>query len=226
MSALNVVVEDRAVHFLTDGAAGFHGRFVWPVAKAYPLPHLNLVIAGRGRAADIRRIVDRVQREYRTFDEILAAAREGSFLAALRRVRLAMPWRYRCQLIVGGISEATGRASAFCFLTAASGNLPRWAAIDIPQYFLAPEDGQVRPDEFMALHRSLGLGAAFYRLIGQQRAQSDGRFIVGGFGQVTTIRREVERDLPARTIVRSQIIRRWAEKEFARIDPEAPEIDP
>ena len=51
VSAVNVIRQQDAVHVLTDGAAFFEDgtvEFIGP--KAFPLPHMNLVLALRGAA--------------------------------------------------------------------------------------------------------------------------------------------------------------------------------
>ena len=51
MTAIAIIKQSKAVHVLTDGAAcNADGTLLSPMVKAWPIPHLNAVIAARGSA--------------------------------------------------------------------------------------------------------------------------------------------------------------------------------
>src|SRR5712692_2991285 len=71
MTAINVIRQSAAVHVITDGAAlSGDGKLVFLSQKAFPISHLNLVIAVRGPKIWLPLIADCLASQSRSYNEL------------------------------------------------------------------------------------------------------------------------------------------------------------
>jgi hypothetical protein len=115
MSAINVIVHQDAVHVVTDGASWYPNKTFGPAAcKAWPLPHLNAVVAMQaGSRLTALTVVDVLNMAGRTYDELKSNALDAVCSAfAVREMMNPMfgadGWGRKALIAIAGWSETKG----------------------------------------------------------------------------------------------------------------------
>lgn len=222
MSATVILNQRDAVHILTDGAGiDADGRMVLTIPKCNAVPQCNAAIAIRGPTLGLPLITE-LMSGAASFDELKRTApkllREA--IVSVRAMTARPDLWGEVQLFVGGWSSKG--PSAFTVLSAPDSGLPAWEVIDLPEHSFSPFtiDGPIHSDVWdIFAGRSVNEldprvdGLAI--LEAQRRHAVDspiGRHhIVGGFAQLTTVRRDS---------ISTEILRRWSEDQIGhRINP-------
>lgn len=230
MTAINVLRQSHAVHLISDGAIyDDEGVLISAAPKAFALPHINAAIAVRGTVPG-QAVLATTLAMKPSYDALKSAAPEQlrAALIASQRLSTSNLTENQLQLFVVGWSETTG-PDAYTVLTQPSGDSPAWTVLPIADLCLAPGDYAIH----IALWPSIaGKGADDFdpridglRFLEEQRRhklQIPGRasreHLVGGFAQLTSVRRDV---------VTTEILKQWPDKVGHKIRPANPvAVDP
>ncbi|TWF53304.1 hypothetical protein [Neorhizobium alkalisoli] len=192
MTAINVLVSDRRVQIVSDGAASYRGRLHKLVNKVVPVPHLSLAVAFRGKGRDFPEIL-RLVGEYSNFDDLKRDLP--------KRLRKRFGWRrmfgrfFDFDIYIGHVGA--GVASAV-FLCSHNGNaeMKAYEWTDIPWVLFSPDlpaDDQTFGRAWVSGLKLMDDRAAV-DAVDRQRSVSFGHDRkgsdwggVGGFVQITTI---------------------------------------
>lgn len=226
MTAVNVIRQRDAVHFLTDGAAvGPDGNVAFTAPKVFALPQLRCAVAVRGTSMGLT-LLSNLLSMAGSFAEL--RRRSGEFIAegvdALDKLGLAGQQGHGAQVFVGGFPSSTGGAEVFVVSTATVGGYPGGTPIPIQGVCITPGEavtqvggeaaffGGRHVDDLDPINDGLAL------LEAQRRTPVEGgRYLVGGFGQLTTVRRSGE--------ITTRILCSWPDRIGAPIRPQAIEAN-
>ncbi len=215
MSAVNVLVQAKAVHILTDGAAYLADRSLkFTGTKILPFPHLGCAIAVRGPALAVPLLCTILNHasSYCQLRDEAAQALQGA-------AKTYAPIFSQCDLgadfevVVGGVDDE-GNPDAFLVASHDRyGNEP-WALQSLSGIVCLPNDTALHerimtvlatcngPDDVDPVRHGL-------EIIELQRsnplAQTDGdnKCAIGGFCQLTTIKADA---------IVTRVIRRWPDR--------------
>jgi hypothetical protein len=225
MSAINVIVQETAVHLLTDGAAyQMDGTISAIGPKVALMPHLNCAVAFRGPAPARAILAELISVEAHTFDELRDSI--GSLMQ--KAAGVFAPIFQQCgagpdfEVVVAGWS---GDGPAAYMVASHGRHGDPWEIIPLTGLCITPANAVIHERMLAALPNGLtdddvdpvvhGLA-----IMGIQRAYLienhgiDGRFCAAaGFAQLTTVTAEA---------VTSRVIHRWPDKIGEPTMPAAP----
>jgi hypothetical protein len=179
MTAINILRLKETAHIIADSQLSAAGKPVGHVAKLFPVPHLNAVIATRGRADLLFKVVD------------LVVPRAKDF-ADLRRI-FVEEFRGRCTKAAMSGSALTGdfdvyvvgndgQPEAFMLSNHSGHGTEPWAVVDIPYLLVTPPvDEALLPAEG---------GEPMIALMQICEVQARDEVSVGGTFTFATVRRE------------------------------------
>jgi hypothetical protein len=229
VTAINVIKQKTAVHMLTDGASWIYPGSYYvgpPVLKAWPLPHLNAVLACRGPLQSPPVLADLFSScGASTYDELKKAAlavMEAAMSSRLYEDVVSGASGNPIELVIAGWSETVG-PDAFVIQASAAGNEPidrflsenkPWILKDTGAAMMAPSDDAIQKaalaampptntcaDDMDPVRDGLAiLNAQRDALIAVEHSASHGMVTVGGFAQLTTVTADA---------ITTRIIHRW-----------------
>jgi hypothetical protein len=226
MTAINVIISNRAAHLITDGAVTDpSGKLLMLMGKTQTFPHLRSAIAVRGSKNLIPAIVDFAGSLGRSYDEVrdCAASKMRELAATYEATLVGMygPQVTQYDFVMAGWSKEHNRPSAFAVVSHdGHPGLSAWSQFDLGEYMLAPTSpGLVaefeRPlSEYVKDHAEgearegrESLGELARRIVERQRdiltivtPEVGPVRNVGGYAQITTITRDT---------ITSHILVRW-----------------
>ena len=214
MTAVNIIRSPGCVHLITDGLMkipeemlnrlppGTEGEHPL-VAKAFPIPHLNLAFVVRGLPPHIAMLALAIPALAHSYDEV-----KDLFVEGIRSVwtSTAPLWEQQhgkgsdmADIFVAGISETTGPDSYAVVTHNRYRDTRAWQRRDLGPISMAPLDQAVFDKVAASLTAGESIEDVARAMIGAQRMQdvtmADGRALagedtIGGFVQVTSVRRD------------------------------------
>lgn len=216
MTAINIVLRGDTAHVLSDGA-GYttDGAIVSFQQKVFPLATLNAAFAIRGSTWVWAPLLGFINELHDTFDDLVGGLPETwARCRAAQSDFAGQQWDEPHEVLVVGISEARGLAEAYVLVNTPAHGLPVATMIPLAEGLVIP--GEPSWIEGLAARGLDPTDEAFdmevdgLRLLEEQRARAwpiliDGppRYAVGGFAQLTTVRRGE---------FSSRILRRWPDQ--------------
>lgn len=205
MTAINVIKQSDSVHMLTDGATCRDGsRYAASTCKAFPVPHLNAVIATSGSLMWSPLILSNLLLSVTTYDELKQWAPTLLHKAVVEASHVfSGEGTPEVLLVVAGISETTG-PDAFSVTTCERIAEP-WVALTHGDCSLWPSTPEIQA-EFHEAYGDVTSGDDLdparwgVRAIEMQRKHPEA--IIGGFVQLTSVTREG---------ITTRIVHRWDE---------------
>jgi hypothetical protein len=222
MTAIVVIKQSRAVHLLCDGAAcNGDGTLNAPMVKAWPIPHLNAVVAARGSAhLGPLFAMHAPKHGAKSFDGLT-----DRMPSIAQQITLDFAWLLQrswqgsqFELVVAGWSESANAPACFfiCNHPLHGVTSPPWQAIGIGPICLIPQTAEMEADLAREYPNGLKEDEADpvtdgLRILEIQRRHpfqrsSDGQSMqvaVGCFAQLTTV-------TPG--AITTKIIRRWPDE--------------
>lgn len=227
MTAINLIRQRDAVHILSDGAAcGPDGGVLFFTPKVFPLPHLRAAVAARGNLLALPLVTEFLATMASTYDDLagtsVKALREATILRKINTARgKESPLDDSLQIFIAGFSNAS-KPDAFTVLSRESDGLPAYAAVPVHAFSFAPFDKPAQ-DELGTLFGGRTADEIDPRVDGLRILESQRRhkmknqhaggepvFGVGGFAQLTTIRRDM---------ITTEVLHRWPDEVGKKIAP-------
>lgn len=205
MSALNIYLDGRAAHIVTDAAAAGGGVLFGLVNKTVILPHMGVALSFRGKVGGF----DALKFALSNFDDHNALL-EGlpKLLKGFYRIRRKlMPKAFTLE--VGVVGYADGRPFAYVIATCDRPDAPAYTLLKVPFLWSSPiidVDELQRQAEVMPHD----LDGAMTSILGKQRKSLD--CYVGGYGQITTVNAKG---------IHTRLLCKWPDKIARRIDRNA-----
>jgi len=222
MTAINVFIRPDAVHVLTDGA-GYapDGRLLTIEQKVIPLASLSVVLAARGIIGLLHLYAEQISKSFTTFDGLVEGVTaevwkviehsQGKFSPGILEAHF--------DLIIAGWSERRDRAEMYLLCNHDTYGIPAWELAQADDGYISPGS-----EELFARLRARGVDVFEkldpetdgLRIIEEQRgmtwppaAGGEPIRVVGGFCQLTTVRRDE---------ITTRILKRWPDRIGERID--------
>ena len=215
MSAINALVQNNAVHMLTDGAAYFQDRtFQFLATKILPFPHLRCAVAVRGPAMAVP-MLSSILGHAETYDARKVAATEALNTAE----SMCAPIFDACctgadfEVVVGGITD-DGVPDAYLVASHDRYGFEPWKVTPVEGLTCLPNDPKLHakiiaslpagatPDDLDPVRDGLAI-MELQRRNPAASTEGDDRCAVGGFAQLTTI---------TANEITTRVIRRWPDQ--------------
>jgi hypothetical protein len=212
MTAINIIQQISAVHVITDGAVcnPDDGKLALEVAKVWPLPHLNAVIAVRGSYLAAPAILLRIGAKALSFDDLKKQISSGLNDECDRAELLAACGSF--DLVVAGWSDSVGPHSYFMCNHLLHGGIEPWRVVDLNGVSLLPLSPAMRtefddafppgtnPHALDPIRDGLRMLEIQRRHLAPNADGSANYRTIGRFAQLTTI---------TRAAIETRIIHRW-----------------
>lgn len=208
MTAVNIVITDRAAHVVTDGAATRKDGTIGYIGnKVYSAPHMRAVFALRGYGVLLDSIGPSLSNYRTTFDEVAQGAWVPGIMSAYRGTGADEDF----DLYVAGWSEERDQPEAYWLSTRVA---PELVQMPVNALFSpgTPETTRVSREVLFLGDDDETFCKAMVTIMETQRQTStDEHRIIGGFVQLTTITKEQ---------TTQRILHRWPDKVGERIEGE------
>lgn len=226
MTAINILVQSDAAHILTDGA-GYNdqGTFVSVTPKVFCLPHLSAAVAVSGTLPGMAAMMTTLGMES-SYDGLKKAAPDYLNAALIASSRVSTSdLASDIRLFVVGWSK--DGPDAYRVVTKGDPSTPAWTVMPITGLAISPPEAQAKLLPLFADKDPDAIDPKVdgLRILEEQRRHrskipgtGQRLFIVGGFGQLTSVRRDH---------ITTEILHRWPDLVGKKIHPNAPpKLDP
>ncbi|MGO4666574.1 hypothetical protein [Bosea sp. 2RAB26] len=211
MSACNIIKTDDAIHMFTDAASYYGNGTLGAVGqKVSILAHLNGAISCRGPAGFLDGLVQGLNTAYGSFDELaesfaLAVSNVYSLDQEIWALCATSP---EVEVFLAGWSVSRDRPESYV-VTSHNLHGPAWTLIPLGPVAIAPYDAalderlaRIEPGETI-VEIGVALMEQQRRVRGPHAGVGKSVAGVGGFCQMTTIRRES---------IQTAVIKRWPDQ--------------
>lgn len=179
MTAINILVLKDSAHIIADSRLCMAGEPAGNVAKLFPIPHLNAVIATRGRADLLFKVVDLVVPGAKDFSDLRRIFVEDFRALCTRAAMSGNALSGEFDVYVVG---REGAPQAFMLSNHAGHGTEPWAVVDVPYCLVTPPvDDALLPVEG---------GEPLIALMGICERQARDNASVGGQFTFATVRQE------------------------------------
>ena len=213
MSAINVLVQSKAVHFLTDGAGYDADRtFLMRGPKILPVPHLSCAISVRGPASARPILCELLSHVGTSYNELRSSAAE----AVREACKFYAPVFAQCSTgsdleeVVGGFTDE-GLPDAYMVASHSRYGSEPWMVTPIEGLTFLPNDQKLHarvvaslpagatPDDLDFAKVGLAI-MELQRSNPEASSEGDNKCAIGAFAQMTTITVDG---------IQTKIIHRW-----------------